>query len=200
MRPSRSVVVVFLAGAALCLVSPCAATVKPQDAPPAGRPADKEEGGLGKLEGSWELTACDYRHTIGYHPDLKVPPGYALLMYAYASLNPKAGSAKRALRWRLAEARLSVEAVPAGDAKGAREEVAEFDYALGTRDKPAALDLTWRPPGFGGLCPDKKGQKVLGVIRVGERLEVALDFSGKKRPASFAPNRTCYRLVFRRVK
>src|SRR5262249_23209656 len=83
------------------------------------------------------------------------------------------GSAKRALRWRFAEARLSVEAVPAGDAKGAREGVAEFDYALGTRDKPAALDLTWRPPGFGGLGPGGKGPKGLGVIRVGATRGVA---------------------------
>ena len=66
--------------------------------------------------------------------------------------------------------------------------------------KPVALDLTWRPPGFDGMCRDEKGQKVLGILRGDDKLEVVLDFSGKKRPAAFQPNKSCYRLVFRRLK
>jgi hypothetical protein len=159
----------------------------------------EEKKGPGKLDGSWELVECDYRHTVGYHPLLKVPPGYAMLMFAYTATNPKADSEKQAMRWRF-EKRLIVETVSAKDAKETPEKLAEFDYVLREQDKPAALDLTWRPPGLGGMCKDEKGQKVLGIFRRDDKLEVVLNFSGKERPTAFKPDRSSYRLVFRRVK
>lgn len=200
MKPSILSVMASLVGAGLCLVGPYSAMVRSQEQPPAKRAVAEEKEGPGKLDGSWELVECDYRHTIGYHPELKVSPGYAMLMYAFAATNPKGGSEKQAMRWRFAEKSLIVETVSARDRKEVREKVAEFDCVLRTQDKPAVLDLTWRPPGFDGMCRDEKGQKVLGIFRCDEKLEVVLDFSGKERPAAFKPNKSCYRLVFRRVK
>ena len=200
MKLSVSSVVASLVGAGLCLVGPYSAMVRSQDQPPAKKAVAEQKEGPGKLEGSWELVECDYRRTIGYHPKLKVSPGYAMLMYAFAATNPKGDSEKHTLRWRFAEKRLTVETVSARDAKEVREKVAEFDCVLRTQAKPVALDLTWRPPGFDGMCRDEKGQKVLGIFRGDDKLEVVLDFSGKERPAAFQPNKSCYRLVFRRLK
>jgi hypothetical protein len=188
MKLSVIFVAASLVGAGLCLVGPYAATVA------------QEKGKPGKLDGSWELVECDYRYTIGYHPLLKLSPGYAMLMYAYTATNPKDGSEKQAMRWRFADKGLIVESVAARDGKEVRNKVAEFDCVLRPQDKPAALDLTWRPPGFGDMCRDEKGQKVLGIFRGKDKLEVVLDFSGKQRPAAFKSNKSCYRLVFRRVK
>jgi hypothetical protein len=152
------------------------------------------------VQGSWELVECDHRHTIGYHPERKVSPGYALLMYAYAAAHPQKDSAKQTLRWHFAGTKLTVETVTAENGREVRETVAQFDCVLRTRDKPAALDLTWLPPGFDDMCRDEKGQKVLGVFRCEDKLEVVLDFSGRRRPAAFQPDKSCYRLVLRRVQ
>jgi hypothetical protein len=200
MKPSVSLVVASLVGAGLCLVGPYAAAVRSQGQPPAHGAGAGEKEGPGKLEGGWELVECDYRHTIGYHPDRKVSPGYALLMCAFAAANPKKDTEKEAMRWRFTEKKLTVETVSVRDKKEVCEQLAEFDYVLRTRNKPAALDLIWRPPGFDDLCKDEKGQKVLGICRCAEKLEVVLDYSGKDRPADFKPDKTRYRLVFRRVK
>jgi uncharacterized protein (TIGR03067 family) len=200
MKPSVLAVVATLVGAGLCLVGPRAAMSRSQGQPPARGAGAEEKEGSGKLEGSWELVECDYRHTIGYHPDRKVSPGYALLMYAFAAANPRKDAEMETMRWRFAEKRLTVETVSVQDKKEVSETLAEFDYVLRTRHKPAALDLTWRPPGFDDLCKNEKGQKVLGIFRCAEKLEVVLDFSGKQRPADFKPDKTRYRLVFRRMK
>src|SRR5262249_54462361 len=150
MKPSVLSIVASLIGAVLCLVGPSAAMVRSQVQPPAKGAEQKE--GPGKLEGLWELVECDYRHTIKYHPDWgKVSPGYALLMYAFAATNPKKDAEKEAMRWRFTEKRLTVETVSVQDKKEVSEPLAEFDYVLRTRHKPAALDLTWRPPGFDDL-------------------------------------------------
>ena len=193
-------VVAFLVGAGLGLVGPYAAIIWSQDQPAAKKAVAQEKERPGKLDGNWELVECDYRHTIGYHPDLKVPPGYALLMWAFAATHLKEGSEKYALRCRFAETGLTVETVSTRGTKEVRDKVAEFDCVLRAQARPTALDLTWRPPGFEGMCRDEKGQKVLGIFRGDEKLEVVLDFSGKERPAAFKPNKTCYRLVLRRVK
>jgi hypothetical protein len=191
----------YLVGAGLCLVGPYSAMVRSQNPPPARKALAKKKEGPGKLDGSWELAECDNGgRALGYHPDLKVSPGYAMLMYAFAAKSPEKGSEKQAMRWRFANKSLIVETVSARGAKQVREKVAEFDFVLRTRDQPAALDLTWRPPGLGGLCRDEKGQKVLGIFRCDKKLEVVLNLSGKGRPAAFKPDKSCFRLVFRRVK
>jgi hypothetical protein len=198
MKRASLLVVTLVLSVGFGLVIPYSAAVRSQDRRQA-KPAVAEEAPK-YLKGSWELVECDYPRTIGYHPDRKVSPGYALLMYAYAAVNPEKNSPKQVLRWRLVETRLMVETATATDGKEERETVAQFDCVFRTRDKPAGLDLMWQPPGFDDLCKEEKGQKVLGIFRGEEKLEVVLDFSGKKRPAAFTPNESCYRLVFRRVK
>jgi hypothetical protein len=201
MKPSVLSVVASLVGAGLCLVGPYSAMVRSQDQPPANKDVAEEKEGPGKLGGTWELVECDYGgRTIGYHPLLKVSPGYAMLMLAYQATHPEKDAEKQVMWWRLTDKKLIVETVSTRDAKKERQQVAEFDCVLGTQDKRAVLDLTWQPPGFEGMCRDEKGQKVLGIFRGAEKLEVVLDFSGKTRPAAFKPDKSCYRLVFRRVK
>jgi len=193
-------IVVIGAAAGIGLFGPAGEIVRGQTPPPAKQAAAKGKEASAKLLGRWELAECDYGgQTIGYHPALKVSPGYAMLMFAFTATHPDKGAEKRQMQWSFDEKGLVVESL-SPEKKNPPEKVAEFGYAVRPQDKPGQIDLTWRPPGFDGMCENQQGQKVLGILRGEEKLEVALDFSGTKRPAAFQAGRDCYRLVFVRAK
>ena len=160
--------------------------------------ADKKDSA--QLAGAWELTECDNGgRTIGYRPQAKVTPGYAVLMFAYAAKSPEKGSG--GMRWHLAQDRLTVEWVVEEDKKESRHKLGDFTCRLGAKGEPATIDLTWQPPGLEGLVREEKGQVVRGIYkRVGDKLEVVLSHTGKDRPREFKADRTSCRLVFQKVK
>src|SRR5208282_6408981 len=88
-----------LVGEGLCLVGPYAPPVQSQDQPATEKTAAEGKEAVGKLDGTWELVECDYRRTIDYHPESKVSPGYAMLMFAFTAANPEKGSDKHVLQW-----------------------------------------------------------------------------------------------------
>jgi uncharacterized protein (TIGR03067 family) len=154
------------------------------------------------LEGEWDLREWDNGgQTIGYHPDVKVSPGYALLMCAYVAKVPEKGSEVKGMRWHFAREKLKVEWILEKERKESQHLVAEFTCRLDGKEKPSAIDLAWQPPGFDGLVREEKGQVVAGIYkRDGDRLEVGLTASGKTRPREFKADRSHYRLIFHKVK
>jgi uncharacterized protein (TIGR03067 family) len=154
------------------------------------------------LEGEWDLREWDNAgQTIGYHPDVKVSPGYALLMCAYVAKVHEKGSEVKGMRWHFAGEKLKVEWILDKDGKESRHTVAEFTCRFEGKDKPLPIDLTWQPPGFEGLVREAKGQVVVGIYRRdGKRLEVVLSDSGKNRPREFKADRSHYRLILHKVK
>jgi uncharacterized protein (TIGR03067 family) len=154
------------------------------------------------LEGVWELRECDNGgRTIGYHPQAKVSPGYALLMFAHQATSPQKGSDIKGMRWRFAGDKVTVEWLVEEDKKQSRQRLAEFTCRLDGKTEPASLDLTWLPPGLEDLVREEKGQVVPGIYkREDDRLEMVLSHTGKNRPRAFKADRTSYRLVFQKVK
>jgi uncharacterized protein (TIGR03067 family) len=169
--------------------------------PAASEGAAPEKKASAPLEGEWDLRECDNSgHTIGYHPDVKVSPGYALLMCAYMAKYPDKGSEVKGMRWRFVRDKLKVEWILEKDRKESRAPVAEFTFRLDATDKPWTMDLTWQPPGFEGMVREEKGQIVVGIYQKdGDRLEVVLNHSGKARPLAFKADRSRYRLIFHKV-
>jgi uncharacterized protein (TIGR03067 family) len=162
--------------------------------------AEKKEPG--PLDGAWELTECDNGGAaIGYHPEVKVPPHHALLMFAYMAKNPKKDSDIKGMRWLFTKDKVTVELVVLEDKKKSREKLAEFTYRLDEAAKPRTMNLTWQPPGFEGMVREQRGQVIQGIWKMdGDKLEVVFNHSGKNRPREFKVDRSCYRLVLRKVK
>jgi uncharacterized protein (TIGR03067 family) len=164
--------------------------------------ADPKKAEATRLEGTWKLSECDNGgRTIGYHPQLKISPGYALLMFAYTAKYPEKGSGIKGMRWHFAQDRLTVEWVLEEGKKESRHKLGEFTSRFDDKGEPATMDLTWQPPGLEGMVPEKKGQVVHGIYRRdADKLEVVLKHTGKDRPREFKADRTSYRLVFQKAK
>jgi uncharacterized protein (TIGR03067 family) len=167
-------------------------------------PGDPEprEAVASPVEGNWELSEFDNGgRTIGYHPQVKVTPGYAVQMFAYTAKNPEKGSDVKGMRWHFARERLAVDWVVEEDKKESRYRLGDFTCRFDARAKPATIDLTWQPPGLEGLVREEKGQVVPGIYkRDGDKLEVLLSHTDKDRPREFKVDRSSYRLVFRKQK
>jgi uncharacterized protein (TIGR03067 family) len=155
-----------------------------------------------RLEGVWELKEVDNGgRTIGYHPQLRVSPGYALLMFAHQARYPDGRSPWKGMRWRFAGDKLTVEWLPGPGQKKPEEPLGRFTCRFDERASPRTIDLTWQPPGLEWIVREEKGQVVRGIYKKdSDTLEIVLSTDGKDRPGRFKAQRSHFRLVLRKVK
>jgi hypothetical protein len=167
----------------------------------AGKVQDSNKGEPAQLDGAWDLVDCDIGgHVIGYHPDGKIGPSYALLMVCYGAKPSKKAPAAQRMRWQFVRDKLIVEADLESDDKGSRSKFGEFVCRFGGKDKPWAMDLIYQPrvPGVG--LHQERAQVIAGIYRREDnKLEVMLSRFGEERPRDWKPDSHSYRLVLQKV-